>query len=76
MLGKDAIKYADESGNPIDQASIKAFEEFYGLTPKENTLTPWCICIGTMLCTFYENKFNDGTHIKFINGKKKLIIKN
>lgn len=71
MLGKDARKYADESGNPIGKASIKAFEEFYGFTPKENTLTPWCTCIGSMVCTFYGNKFDDGTHIKLINGKKK-----
>ena len=76
LLGKEARNYADNSGNPIGTASIKAFEKYYGFTPKENTLTPWCTCIGSMVCTFYQNKFNDGTHIKFVydkNRNKRII---
>lgn len=71
LLGKDARYYADNSGNPIGTASINAFKKYYGFSPKENTLTPWCTCIGSTVCSFYNKKFNDGTHIKFIYNYKK-----
>ena len=63
-LGPKARKYADESGNPIGKASIKASLEM----PKNNNTTkPWCTCTGSEVCSYYSKKFNDGTKIKFIN---------
>lgn len=70
MLGPQARKYADESGNPIDEASVKAFRENYGRYPKKNELTSWCTCFGSKVCSAYAKKFNDGTHIKFVNNPK------
>lgn len=67
MLGKQARDYADKTGNPIGRASIQAFKQYYGFYPTPNTLTPWCTCIGSQVCSFYARKFNDGTHIKFID---------
>ena len=68
LLGNQARKYADESGNPIGKASVMAFKNYYGFIPKTNTLTPWCTCIGSEVCSFYSKRFgDDGTHIKFIN---------
>jgi hypothetical protein len=67
MLGKEARDYSDKSGNPIGRASIEAFKQFYGFYPTPNTLTPWCTCIGSKVCSFYARKFNDGTHVKFID---------
>jgi hypothetical protein len=67
MLGKEAREYADKSGNPIGRASIEAFKQYYGFYPTPNTLTPWCTCIGSKVCSFYSKKFNDGTHVKFID---------
>ena len=67
MLGKEARTYADKSGNPIGRVSIEAFKQYYGFYPSPNTLTPWCTCIGSKVCTFYAKKFNDGTHVKFID---------
>jgi len=32
-----------------------------------NDLPPWCTCVGSKVCSYYASKFNDGTHIKFIN---------
>jgi len=65
MLGPEARKYADSSGNPIGITSENAFEMRYGKKP-QNELTPWCTCTGSKVCTYYANKFKDGTHIKFI----------
>jgi hypothetical protein len=70
MLGPQARKYADESGNPIGEASVKAFRENYGRYPKKNELTGWCTCFGSKVCSAYAKKFNDGTHIKFVNNPK------
>ena len=70
MLGPQARKYADESGNPIGEASVKAFRENYGRYPKKNELTSWCTCFGSKVCSAYAKKFNDGTHIKFVNNPK------
>ena len=67
MLGKQAREYADKSGNPIGAASVQAFKQYYGFYPTPNTLTPWCTCIGSKVCTFYASKFKDGTHVKFID---------
>ena len=76
MLGKQAREYADKSGNPIGSASVQAFKQYYGFYPTPNTLTPWCTCIGSKVCTFYAGKFNDGTHVKFIDRIKGGIILN
>jgi hypothetical protein len=62
MLGSNARAYADNSGNPIGKASINAL----GRKPKDGELTPWCTCTGSKVCSFYKNRFNDGTNIKFI----------
>ena len=68
MLGPEARKYADNSGNPIGIASEDAFYLRYG--KKTNELTPWCTCTGSKVCSYYSNKFKDGTHIKFIGDLK------
>jgi len=62
MLGSQARVYADNSGNPIGTASINAL----GRKPKEGELVPWCTCTGSKVCSYYKNRFNDGTNIKFI----------
>jgi hypothetical protein len=79
LLGKEARKYADTSGNPIGEAAEKAFYHNFGTYPDENTLTPWCTCIGSEVCSYYSEKFGkkDGTHIKFIHdfsGKSNNVI--
>ena len=66
MLGPEARKYADNSGNPIGITSENAFYYRYGKKPEKNELIPWCTCTGSKVCSYYANKFNDGTHIKFI----------
>lgn len=36
--------------------------------PGKEDLTPWCTCFGSLVCSYYADKFkNDGTSIKFIN---------
>lgn len=62
MLGSKARMYADNSGNPIGTVSINAL----GRKPKDGELTPWCTCTGSKVCSYYKNRFNDGTNIKFI----------
>ena len=77
MLGPEARKYADESDNPIGSASLKAFRKKFNRNPNQNEKTGWCTCFGSEVCSFYANKFNDGTHIKFINNPyKNNIVKN
>lgn len=71
MLGPKARAYADKSGNPIGKASVKAYQIKTGKKKvKDKTLTPWCTCTGSEVCSYYAKKFNDGTHIKFINNPK------
>ena len=81
-LGVKAREYADKSGNPIGIASENAFYERYNTKPGKNN-TNWCTCTGSKVCSYYKNRFNDGTDIKFIGnlntknediGKKKLNI--
>lgn len=76
LLGKDARKYANESGNPIGKASEEAFFKHYGFHPDENTLTPWCTCMGSKVCSYYQQRFGqrDGTHIKFLDHKDNIIF--
>lgn len=62
LLGSKARMYADNSGNPIGTASINAL----GRKPKDGELVPWCTCTGSKVCSYYKNRFNDGTNIKFI----------
>ena len=75
LLGGEARKYADKTGNPIGKASEDAFLETYGFPPGRSTLTPWCTCIGSKVCSYYSKRFGttDGTHIKFINTKNGKI---
>ena len=70
MLGHEARRYADDSGNPIGEASVLAFRQKYGRYPKKNEQTGWCTCFGSKVCSAYAKKFNDGTHIKFVNNPK------
>ena len=74
LLGGQARAYADRSGNPIGRAAEHAFFENYGFYPDERTLTPWCTCIGSKVCSYYSQKFNDGTHIKYIDSLTKGIV--
>ena len=74
MLGGNARRYADLSGNPIGTAAAKAFTEYYGFSPSDNTLTPWCTCVGSQVCSFYGKRFSDGTHIKYIMNKNGEMI--
>jgi len=76
LLGGKAREYADQTGNPIGKASEQAFLEYFGFYPDPDTLTPWCTCIGSSVCTFYQKKFNDGTHIKYINSLKDGMVLN
>jgi hypothetical protein len=71
LLGGEAREYADKTGNPIGKASEEAFLETYGFAPEKNTLTPWCTCMGSKVCSYYAKLFGktDGTHIKFLNTK-------
>jgi len=66
ILGPKARKYADSSGNPIGRASEKAFKQNYNRKVKNNEKTNWCTCTGSKVCTYYANRFNDGTRIQFI----------
>ena len=75
LLGHSARAYSNATGNPIGRVSEEMFEQYFGRPPEQGDLTPWCTCIGSKVCSFYSEKFNDGTHIKFIN-KKGTIIKN
>jgi hypothetical protein len=59
ILGPEARKYANSSGNPIGYVAEKA-------NPGK-IMTPWCTCAGSQVCSYYSNRFNDGTHIKFMN---------
>ncbi len=84
LLGPEARKYADSSGNPIGITSENAFYSRYGRKVGENEKTSWCTCTGSKVCSYYSRKFNDGTGIKFIGdtdtlnedeGIKKLRIR-
>mmetsp|Transcript_57848 Transcript_57848/g.141878 ORF Transcript_57848/g.141878 Transcript_57848/m.141878 type:complete len:184 (-) Transcript_57848:59-610(-) len=67
LLGPEARTYADNSGNPIGSAASKAFYAKHGRMPTDSDLTPWCTCFGSLVCSYYAEKFpNDGTGIKFI----------
>ena len=61
ILGPEARKYANSSGNPIGFVAEKA-------NPNK-IMTPWCTCAGSQVCSYYANRFKDGTHIKFINDR-------
>ena len=65
MLGPKVREYADKTGNTIGSVSERSYKRKYN--KKSNNLTSWCTCTGSTVCSFYSNKFNDGTHIKFIN---------
>ena len=67
LLGGEARKYSMKSGNPIGKLSEDIFKKYFGRKPTKNDLTPWCTCVGSKVCSYYASKFNDGTHIKFIN---------
>ena len=66
MLGPKAREYSNMSGNPIGKISEK-------LNPGKK-LTPWCTCAGSRVCSYYADKFGDGTYVKFINDDKNKVI--
>ena len=66
VLGPKAREYANNSGNAI---GILAEKMNPGIK-----LTPWCTCAGSQVCSYYAKKFNDGTHIKFMNDQKNKKI--
>ena len=49
LLGKEARKYADTSGNPNGEADEKAYYSNFRIQADKNTLTPWCTCIGSKI---------------------------
>ena len=67
ILGPKARKYADNSGNPIGKASVNAYKAKTGKKAKKKDLTSWCTCTGSEVCSYYADKFKDGTHLRFIN---------
>jgi len=66
ILGPEARKYSEISGNPIGNIAEK-------MNPGKN-LTPWCTCSGSQVCSYYQQKFKDGTRIKFINDVNNKIL--
>ena len=78
MLGPEARAYADRSGNPIGKASERAFKEANNRDPRPDELTPWCTCFGSKVCSYYASKFDDGTHIRFLNNpqSEREIVEN
>lgn len=52
-LGEDAKTYADNSGNPIGDAARRIGSN------------NWSTCMGSNVCTYYAEKFNDGTRPLF-----------
>ena len=66
MLGPKAREYSNKN-NPIGKISEDSFYIKNKRKPNSKETTPWCTCFGSKVCSFYANKFNDGTHIKFIN---------
>ena len=66
ILGPKAREYANNSGNPIGIVAEK-------MNPGKQ-FTPWCTCAGSQVCSYYSKKFNDGTHIKFMNDEKNKVV--
>ena len=70
LLGPKARKYSMESGNEIGNLSVEASKKFREQTGKpknEDDTTPWCTCLGSRVCSYYADKFNDGTRVLFVN---------
>lgn len=72
ILGPMARKYADSSGNPIGIASENAFKKRFNNVVKKSGKTNWCTCTGSKVCSYYANRFNDGTRIQFIGNTDTL----
>lgn len=73
LLGYKARHYSNISGNPIGKLSEEQFYKYFNRYPNKNDLTPWCTCIGSKVCSYYSYRFNDGTHIKFINNNGIMV---
>ena len=52
---------------PIGNISEDIKKYYDGKKDLSKDNTPWCTCIGSEVCSYYANRFKDGTHIKFIN---------
>ena len=73
MLGPKARKGSDATGNPIGSASVRAYSKKNPNTPiTDETLTPWCTCSGSNVCSYYADKYKDGTHVAFVNNPNAL----
>jgi hypothetical protein len=73
MLGPEARKYADQSGNPIG----KLAERVQQGRNHFNNVYPWCTCAGSQVCSFYKDKFKDGTYLKFFyNPVTQTVVRN
>ena len=70
MLGPRAREYAEKTGNPIGKISEDIEKYYNGEKDLSKENTPWCTCIGSEVCSYYANKFNDGTYLKFINDSR------
>jgi len=62
LLGPEARKYADASGNPIGTASSNAFRNKQGVAPTDDDLTPWCTCFGQS----YDLHVPDSSSLAFL----------
>ena len=67
MLGPRARAYSDNSGNPIGTAASKALAARRGHPPAGDELAPWCTCFGSLVCSYYAELFDDGTHVAFVH---------
>jgi hypothetical protein len=69
MMDDDTRRENDKAGNPIGEASVKAWEKINGrsMTDDERatTLTGWCTCFGSTVCGYYAK--NSNSRIKFVN---------
>lgn len=72
ILGPDARKYADNSGNPIGIASENAFKKRFKKDINKRGKTNWCTCTGSKVCSYYSKIFDDGTRIQFIGDTNTL----
>ena len=63
MLGPEARKYADNSGNPNGAASIRAFEAKNGRAPNADELTPGALVLGQKYALLMLKSFQMMEHI-------------
>lgn len=68
LLGPVARKESHLSGNPIGEPSKRAYSlRNPNKKITDKTLTPWCTCSGSTVCSSYAKKYKDGTKVAFVN---------